>query len=59
MEYLTVKEISKLWNMKERKITSLCREERIPGIRKINNTWLIPSDSLIPLDKRKKEYIKA
>ncbi len=56
MEYLNVHEISKKWNMKERRITSLCRNGRINGVKKTGNTWLIPSDSLIPLDKRTKEY---
>lgn len=42
--------------MKERKITSLCRENRIAGARKIGKTWMIPSDALKPLDKRTKEF---
>lgn len=56
MEYLTVHEISKKWNMNERRVTALCRDNRIAGIRKEGNTWLIPSDSLMPLDMRTKEY---
>lgn len=58
MEYLSVKEMSNHWNMKERKVTSLCRENRIPGVQKKNNTWLIPSDSVMPIDKRTKEFFK-
>lgn len=56
MEYLSVRDISKKWNMKERKVTSLCRDNRIPGVRKIQNTWYVPSDAIKPTDKRKKEY---
>lgn len=56
MEFLDVHEISKKWNMKERKITDLCRENRIAGARKNGKTWLIPSDSTRPFDKRTKEY---
>ena len=56
MEYLTVHEISKKWKMNERRVTSLCRDNRIAGVRKEGNTWLIPSDSLMPLDMRTKEY---
>ena len=33
-ELLTVKKISELWNMEERKITALCREGRIIGALK-------------------------
>ena len=58
MEYLSVREISKKWAMKERKVTSLCRSDRIPGVRKTKNTWLIPSDAIKPNDKRRKEYIE-
>lgn len=56
MEYLSIHEISTLWNMKERKVTSLCRDGRIPGARKEGYNWLIPSDALKPLDRRTKDY---
>lgn len=56
MEYLNVHEISKKWKMNERKITGLCRDNRITGARRDGNKWLIPSDAIIPLDKRTKEY---
>ncbi len=56
MEYISIHEISKKWNMKERKITAFCRENRIAGARKVGKTWMIPSDALKPLDKRTKDY---
>ena len=56
MEYLKVSDISEKWNIKERKITDLCREGRIAGAKKIGKNWLIPSDAIKPLDKRTKEY---
>ena len=56
MEYLSVGEISAKWHMKERKITSLCREGRIVGAKKISNTWFIPNDSIKPIDMRTREY---
>jgi len=59
MEYLSVHEISEKWKMNERRVTSLCRENRISGIKKKGNSWLIPSDALMPLDMRTKEYDKA
>lgn len=56
MEYINVHDMSLKWNMKERKVTSLCREGRIKGSKKIGNEWLIPSDSIKPIDKRTKEF---
>ena len=56
MEYISVHDISDIWNMKERKVTSLCRDGRIAGARKIGKTWMVPSNSLKPIDKRTKEY---
>ena len=56
MEYISVHDISSKWNMKERKVTSLCRDGRIAGARKIGKTWMVPSDSTVPLDMRTKEY---
>lgn len=56
MEYISIHEISKKWHMKERKVTALCRDNRIAGVRKNGNTWLVPSDAIKPIDKRTKEY---
>lgn len=54
MEYITVSEIASVWNVSPRKVTSLARDGRIPGARKEGKLWLIPSDSLLPPDGRKK-----
>ena len=56
MEYISIHEISEKWKMKERKVTAFCRENRIAGARKIGKTWMIPSDAMIPIDKRTKDY---
>ena len=56
MEYISIHDMSNKWNIKERKLTALCRDNRIAGARKIGKTWLIPSDAIKPLDKRTKEY---
>ena len=56
MEYLSVHIMSEKWNMKERKLTSLCRESRIAGVRKIGKEWMIPSDAIKPIDMRTKEF---
>ena len=56
MEYLSIREMSKKWDIKERKITALCRDEKISGMRKIGKEWMIPNDALKPIDMRTKEF---
>ena len=56
MEYISVHEMSKKWDIKERKLTALCRDSRIAGARKIGKVWMIPSNSIKPIDKRTKEF---
>ncbi len=56
MEYLSVHDMSEKWNMKERKLTSLCRDNRIAGARKIGKEWMIPSDAIKPIDMRTREF---
>jgi len=59
MNYISSKQASLQWHLPERKITALCRENRIPGAYKSGKLWYIPSDALKPLDKRTKEYANA
>ena len=54
MKYLTVKDISKKWNISERRILNLCNSERIEGAYKNGMVWNIPTDAKKPLDKRTK-----
>lgn len=61
MEYLTTVEMSEIWDISARRIGVLCAEGRIEGAIKKGKTWLIPSDSEKPSDKRIKtgRYVKA
>lgn len=52
MQYMDVHEASLKWNLTERRITSLCRDGRIPGARKEGRAWLIPANTQKPEDKR-------
>ncbi len=58
--FMTLKEASEKWGICERRIRTLCTEERIDGAAKIGHMWVIPSDSLKPADQRIKtgKYIK-
>lgn len=48
MNYLSVLEIAKLWNLSERSIRNYCAEGRIPGAMLIGKTWMIPSTAVKP-----------
>ena len=48
MNYLSVSEIAKLWNLSERSIRNYCAEGRIPGAMLVGKTWMIPSDAFKP-----------
>lgn len=52
MDYYTVKEISKLWNISERRIINLLNNNRIPGACKKGRRWIIPKNAHKPMDKR-------
>ena len=48
MNFLSVSEIAKLWNLSERSIRNYCAEGRIPGAYLVGKTWMIPSDAVKP-----------
>jgi Dehydrogenases with different specificities (related to short-chain alcohol dehydrogenases) len=54
MQYLTVKDISKKWDISERRILSLCNSGRIEGAYKNGMVWNIPEGTKKPIDKRTK-----
>ena len=58
MEYLTTTEMSKKWGITSRRIAVLCEQERIVGVVKKGETWLIPYDAKKPADARKNNHGK-
>ena len=48
MNFLSVAEIAKLWNISERSVRNYCSEGRIPGAYLVGKTWMIPSDAVKP-----------
>lgn len=60
MDYMTVKEAAKKWNLSERRLQTICNEGMIPGVIKFGRSWAIPIDSEKPIDKRinSGKYIK-
>ena len=58
MDYLNVRQIAEKWRVPERRVTALCRNNRIIGAKKEGKNWLIPDDANLPLDGRTKEANK-
>ncbi len=56
MNYLSVSEIAKLWNLSERSVRNYCAEGRIPSAMLVGKTWMIPSDAAKP---KRKERMSA
>ncbi len=50
MEYLSVKEAAKKWNISERKIQQYCAAGKIEGAEKFSGAWAIPADAVKPAD---------
>ncbi len=51
---MSAKEAAALWNISERRISTLCKEGRIAGAKKDGRNWIIPTDAEKPADKRVK-----
>ena len=54
MDYMTISEASMKWNLSARRISTLCKEGRIPGVERIGYCWLLPKDAVKPADARVK-----
>ena len=52
MEYLTTSEAAEKWNISRRRVNVLCDEGRVEGAVKKGRIWLIPKNSLKPIDAR-------
>ena len=53
-EIISVREAAVRWNIKERRVATLCKDGRIAGVKKQGNRWLIPADTQKPADQRLK-----
>ena len=52
MDYKHISYFAKERNISERRIRTLCSEGRIDGAIRLGKTWLIPINSVKPIDKR-------
>lgn len=60
MEYMTIQEVAKKWDLSVRRLQTICAEGRIDGVKKFGSCWAIPTDAKRPDDHRVKsgKYIK-
>ena len=49
---ILVKDAAAQWGLTERRVTSMCKDGRIPGAYKEGGTWYIPADAERPTDGR-------
>jgi hypothetical protein len=59
VDYLTVKEAGEKWGISGRMVTYYCEAERIKGVVKKGNLWLVPANAEKPLDGRYKNHKKV
>ena len=55
MEYLSALDIALKWGISKRRVQILCIENRIAGVKKVGNMWLIPENAEKPKDGRVKK----
>lgn len=55
MNYITVKEAAKKWNVSTRRVQVLCSQDRIKGAYRFGKSWMIPSTAVLPNARRKEE----
>lgn len=58
MNCLTTKEAAKQWGISDRRVLQYCNAGRIEGAIKKGNLWLIPSNTIKPIDGRYKKAKK-
>ncbi|WP_294237648.1 DNA-binding protein [uncultured Chryseobacterium sp.] len=56
MNYISVNEFAKKWNIPERTIRNYCATGKIKGAFLTGKTWNIPEDSTLPEKRNKKKY---
>ncbi len=55
MEYMTVREAAKKWDISERLVQKYCAQGRIAGVIKLGVAWGIPKNAKKPVDPRRRK----
>lgn len=56
MGYMNASQTAEKWNISQRRVQILCAQDRIEGVFKLGENWVIPDDAQKPVDNRKREY---
>lgn len=56
MAYISAKEAADKWGISQRRVATLCAENRIENAEMVGSVWIIPSTTLKPVDGRKLRY---
>ena len=52
MKYISAKEAAEKWGISQRRVSSLCAENRIIDAQRVGNMWIIPESATKPVDGR-------
>ena len=52
MDYISVKEAAEQWQVSQRWVQKLCKENRIDGVLRFGHSYMIPKDWKRPVDLR-------
>lgn len=52
LNYMTTKTAAERWGISRRRVLTLCAGDRIEGLARVENIWLIPKDAVKPPDGR-------
>jgi len=55
---MSAKEAAELWGISQRRVATLCSEQRIPNVKIFGNMWIIPKDAKKPIDGRSIRHMK-
>ena len=58
MDFISVQEAAVKWELSERRVQKLCKENRIHGAIWFGRMWIIPKDAQKPVDGRYKKHQK-
>ena len=56
MDFISVAEIAKKWNVSDRMVRNYCEQGRIPGAFLTGKTWSVPSNALKPVRENAKSF---
>lgn len=55
MEYMSIRTASDKWQISQRRVQKLCKDNRITGARKFSHVWVLPAGAEKPTDARRKK----